>query len=171
MIVSLIAAIAQNGVIGRDNDLPWKIREDMRFFVKTTRGHAVITGRRNYDAMGRALSQRTNIVVSRASDLVLPDAETVTSIEQALRLAESRGEQEAFVIGGAAIYGLAFPYAERFYRTRVLADVRGDVVFPAVDLSDFSVEELMRGERSADNEYPFVIELLIRRGAPLSWSS
>lgn len=169
MLVSLIAAVAENGVIGRDNQLPWRIRDDMRFFVEKTRGHSVVTGRRNYDAMGRALPGRRNIVVSRNAGLVLPDAVTVTSIEQALRLAQTEGEQEAFVIGGAEIYRLALPYAHRIYRTRVLARVRGEVRFPAFDESEFSTEELRRGEQGGQNEHPFVIELLLRQGAPASF--
>lgn len=164
MKVSLIAAVAENGVIGRDNDLPWRIRDDMLFFVKTTRGHAVIMGRLNFEAMGRPLPGRRNIVVTRDTSYVAEGCETVTAIEEALERAEEGGEDEAFVIGGAQIYRLALPYAHRFYRTRVLAEVRGDVVFPEFSPDDWQVEELFRGEVSLDNEHPFVVELLQRCG-------
>ncbi len=170
MKVSLIAAVAQNGVIGRDNDLPWKIRDDMRFFVKTTKGHVVIMGRLNFDAMGRPLPHRRNIVVSRNADYRAEGAEVMTSIEAALRAAEASGEEEAFVIGGAQIYRLALPYAHRFYRTRVLADVPGDVFFPEMSLDGFVVEELFSGQASSENEHPFVVELLERKDTPRSYA-
>lgn len=170
MKVSLIAAVAQNGVIGRDNDLPWKIRDDMRFFVQTTRGHTVVMGRLNYDAMGRALPKRRNIVVSRDANLSHADAECVTSIEKALSLAEQAGEEEVFIIGGAQIYALAMPFAQTFYRTRVLADVLGDIVFPAFDESEWAVEQTAAHDKSDENEYAFVIETLTRRTAPRPFS-
>ncbi len=162
MKVSLIAAVAENGVIGRDNDLPWKIRDDMRFFVEKTRGHVVIMGRRNFDAMGKPLPKRTNIVISRDPDLVLLGASTQTSIESALLFAEELGEVEAFVIGGAEIYRLALPYAHCFYRTRVLAEVRGDVLFPEFSEEEWGVRLLRAEEKSPENEHAFVIEELTR---------
>lgn len=166
MKVSLIAAVADNGVIGRDNDLPWKIRDDMRFFVQTTRGHVVIMGRLNFEAMGRPLPHRRNIVVTRDASYVATGAETAPSIEEALTRAEDSGEEEAFVIGGAQIYSLALPYAHRFYRTRVLADVPGDIVFPDFSPDGWRVETLQKGEVSSDNQHPFLIELLVREDEP-----
>ncbi|OQX70150.1 MAG: hypothetical protein B6A08_01355 [Sorangiineae bacterium NIC37A_2] len=172
MLVSLIAAVAQNGVIGRDNQLPFRLADDMRHFVRTTRGHTVISGRLNFDAMGRALPGRTNLVVSRDPSYARPDAVTVPSLEDALHRAKAGGETEAFVIGGGQIYALALPYADRFYRTRVLADVPGDVFFPEFDESEFELEVLSEHERDEKNEHPFRIELLTRRGParPLSSS-
>jgi dihydrofolate reductase len=168
--VSLIAAVAENGVIGRDNDLPWKIKDDMRFFVRTTKGHTVVMGRLNFDAMGRPLPKRRNIVVSRGADYRAEGCEAVTSIEQALRLAEAAGEDEAFIIGGAQIYALAFPFADRFYRTRVLAEVPGDVVFPEIDVSEWKLTQLESGEISEENEHAFVVELLERQEPPQPFS-
>lgn len=166
MIVSLIAAVAENGVIGRDGDLPWQIRDDMRFFVRTTKGHCVITGRRNFDAMGKALPGRRNLIISRDAQLKRPSAETFVRVQDALVAAERGGEEEAFVIGGAEIYSLAFPFASRVYLTTVLADVPGDTHFPAFDRTQFTVTELLRGERDEHNEHPFVVHLLARIEAP-----
>lgn len=162
MKISLIAAVARNGVIGRDNELPWRIRDDMRFFMQKTLGHHVITGRKNYEAMGRPLPRRPNIVISRNRDFVA-DCPVVPSLDAALALARDAGEQEAFVIGGAQIYAEALPIADVFYRTRVLADVPGDVFFPAFDQSEWDVR--VESEHAADerNEHPFVIETLTRR--------
>ncbi len=169
MKVSLIAAVAKNGVIGRDNDLPWKIRDDMRFFVATTRGHTVIMGRLNFDSMGRPLPKRRNIVVSRNASLVLEGCETVTSVEAALRLAASAEEEEAFIIGGAQIYQLALPFAHTIYRTRVLAEVAGDIVFPAIDESEWEVAVKSEFPQSEENEHAFIIEELTRTSTPQSY--
>jgi dihydrofolate reductase len=166
MLVSLIAAVAKNGVIGRDNTLPWRLDDDMRHFVNTTRGHTVITGRKNYEAMGRALPKRRNIVVSHSLDLELTDAEPAASVEEALILAEAGAEAEAFVIGGGQIYALALPYAHRYYRTRLDVDVPGDVHFPAFDEAEFAHELLFRQEADARNECGFDVELLTRKKLP-----
>lgn len=162
MKISLIAAVAHNGVIGRDNALPWRLRDDMRFFVQKTTGHHVITGRKNYEAMGRPLPRRPNIVISR-DPAFQADCLVVGSLEAALDLARSAGESEAFIIGGAVIYALALPIAGCFYRTRVLADVPGDVVFPSFDERDWDVKVELEHPADAQNEYPFVIETLTRR--------
>src|SRR5690606_34343686 len=126
-------------------------------------------GRLNYDSMGKPLPGRRNIVVTRNATLELSGCDVETTIEGALRLAEAGGESEAFVIGGAQIYALAYPYCHVFYRTRVLANVPGDVVFPALDWSDFDVREIASHERDEKNEHPFVIEELTRRSAPRSY--
>ena len=159
----MIAAIAANGVIGRDNSLPWRVVDDMRFFAEITRGRVVITGRLNYDAMGRALPERHNIVLSRNPSFLPVDAVVVPTIEAAFIAAENYGETEAFVIGGAQIYRLALPYAHCFYRTRLLSAVAGDVVFPALDESEWQSTRLQDGEANERNESAFVIERLSRR--------
>lgn len=172
MLVSLIAAVAENRVIGRDNDLPWRIRDDMRFFMETTQGHPVVMGRRNFDAMGRPLPRRHNIVVTRREDFAAEGVTVVHSLEQALcaaREALPEPASEAFVIGGAEIYELALPFAHRFYRTRVLAEVRGDVYFPEFDEQEWSKRVLFQREQDERNEYPFVVELLERVGQPRSY--
>jgi dihydrofolate reductase len=162
MKVSLIAAVARNGVIGRDNQLPWRIRDDSRYFMHKTLGHHVITGRKNYEAMGKSLPRRPNIVVTRNPGF-LADCPVVGSLGAALELARAAGETEAFVIGGAQLYAEALPIADVFYRTRVLADVAGDVIFPAFDEGQWDVhvdDEHVADER---NEHAFVIETLTRR--------
>jgi dihydrofolate reductase len=168
MRTSLIAAVARNGVIGRHNDLPWLIKDDLRFFMQKTKGHVVISGRKNFEAMGKPLKDRENYVVTRGSGS-FPGALTVHTVEDALRAAELAGETEAFVIGGAEIFAIALPYAHTFYRTRVLADVPGDVVFPVYDERDWDVVELFRGEVSERNEHAFVVEELTRRSPPQSY--
>jgi dihydrofolate reductase len=164
--VSLIAAVAENGTIGQKGQLPWRIRDDMRFFAAQTRGHVVVTGRLNMLAMGRPLPGRTNVVVSRTPGDALPGCVMVGSVEEALRYGASTGESELFVIGGAQIYALALPYADVFYRTRVLAEVPGEVKFPPFDESEWSSRELARHPVSPDNEHACIIEELRRRVPP-----
>ena len=161
MKVSLIFAVAANGVIGRGNALPWRLRDDLRFFVQKTQGHHVIMGRKQYQSVGHSLPRRPNLVISRNPDFSA-DCPVVPSLAQALDRARAAGESEAFVIGGGEIYALALPLADTLYRTRVLAEVSGDVFFPRFDESAWQVRQL--GEQGADerNEHPFVIEELTR---------
>jgi len=165
MQVSLIAAVADNGVIGLHGDLPWRVRDDMRFFMRTTRGHWVITGRKNFEAMG-LLKDRPTVVVSRNEALEAPGAHVVASVHAGLLLAQEAGEQEAFVIGGAGIYAAGYEFAHVFYRTRILASPSGDVSFPALDFSGWAREVLLEGQVSEVNDHAFVVEKLTRPGQP-----
>ncbi len=138
MIISAIAAVAENGVIGRESDLPWHLPDDMKFFQRTTRGHHVITGRKNYEtipAKYRPLKDRVNIVVTRNADYDAPGAVVVHSIKAALELARKANETEVFIIGGGQIYLEAFEndLVDRLYITEVHAEVVGDTRFPSVD--------------------------------------
>jgi dihydrofolate reductase len=162
MRVSLIAAVAENGVIGRDNALPWHIKDDMRSFIQRTLGHHVIMGRRNYEAMGKPLPRRPNVVISRNPDF-RAECPVVSTLEEALQIAREAGETEAFIIGGAQIYALALPLADVFYRTRVLAEVPGDVFFPKFDEREWDVAVLSEHAADERNEHAFVIETLTRR--------
>lgn len=162
MRVSMIAAVAENGVIGRDNALPWNIKDDMRSFIQRTLGHYVIMGRRNYEAMGKPLPRRPNVVISRSPEFHA-ECPVVRTLDEALRLAREAGETEAFIIGGAQIYALALPIADVFYRTRVLAEVPGDVFFPKFDEREWDVAVLSEHAADERNEHPFVIEKLTRR--------
>ncbi len=165
MRISLIAAVAQNGVIGKENALPWRLRDDLRFFVQKTLGHHVIMGRKQYASMGRALPRRPNLVISRNPEFQA-DCPVLGRLEQALARARDAGESEAFIIGGAEIYALALPLADTFYRTRVLADVPGDVFFPPFDEREWDVSVVQEQAADERNEHPFVIETLTRRRTP-----
>jgi dihydrofolate reductase len=171
MRISLIAAVASNGVIGRANTLPWRIKADMAFFKEKTLGHVVITGRKNFDAMGKALPKRHNVVVTRDAAFGAPDVIVCSTLGAALRHAQAQGEKEVFVIGGAQLYALALPHAHTFYRTRVLATVDGDVTFPTFDEGQWTTQQLARHESDEQNEHAFVIEELNRTSAPESFAS
>jgi dihydrofolate reductase len=113
VIVALVAAVAQNGVIGRDGALPWSLPADLRRFRERTTGHHVVMGRKTHASIGRALPGRVNLVLTRQPELVAPGCRAVRDLDEALRIARAAGESEAFVIGGAAVYGLALPLATR----------------------------------------------------------
>src|SRR6185436_19268746 len=122
MIISLIAAMSKNRVIGKNNSLPWHLPDDMKYFMQTTKGHYVIMGRRNFDSIPekfRPLPNRTNVIVTRQENYVAPGCSVVHGIDEALKLAREAREVEAFVIGGADIYRLAWPFANRLYLTEI----------------------------------------------------
>ena len=138
MKLALIAAVARNGAIGRDNDLLWKEPADQKHFAATTRGHAVIMGRRTWESLPprfRPLPGRRNIVVTHNAAFDAPGAETVSSLDAALRSVS--GEALAFVIGGAQLYAQALPRADELVLTEIDADLDGDVHFPAWDRQAF----------------------------------
>ena len=132
MTITIIVAVAENGIIGKDNRLIWRLPDDIKFFKEKTEGHCVITGRKNYESIPdkfRPLPLRTNIVVTRQAGYKAPGAEVVTSIEMAVELARSRGEKDCFIIGGGEIYRQFLPIANKILLTRVHASPEGDTSF------------------------------------------
>jgi dihydrofolate reductase len=129
--VSLIVAAAENDVIGRGGELPWRLPADLRHFKALTRGHHILMGRRTWESIGQPLPERVSIVLSRQATLEVAGARVVADLADGLALAEAAGEDEAFVIGGATVYAAALPRADRIHLTRVHADVGGDVCLPA----------------------------------------
>lgn len=137
MPVALIVAVAANGVIGRDNRLPWHIPEDLKWFKRATLGKPVIMGRRTWDSIGRPLPGRPNIVVTRQPDWSAEGAHPVHSLAEALALAERLAPEasEAMVIGGSALFAEALPAAHRVYWTEIHGAYEGDTLFPPFDRS------------------------------------
>ena len=154
MIVSAIAAVAENGTIGRDGDLPWHLPDDLNYFQRTTKGRYVITGRKNYESIPpkyRPLKGRTNIVVTRNPAYEAPGALVKPSLESALASARSAGEEEVFIIGGGEIYKQLLSATDRIYLTEIQKDVEGDTKFPEFNEDEF--EETARSHR--DHPIPF----------------
>ncbi len=139
MIVSLIAAVAANGVIGRDNDLPWHLPDDLKHFKRLTTGHTVIVGRRTWESVGKPLPNRRWIVVTRRPDYAPAGVEVAGDLDRALALAAE--EEEVFVAGGGVLFRDALARADRMYLTHIDAEVEGDAVFPAFEPSDWIVVE------------------------------
>lgn len=131
MIVSLIAAMAENRVIGKNGRLPWHLPDEIKHFKTLTVDHTVIMGRKTYDEVGRPLPKRRNVVISRNPGFRPTGVSVVPSLDEALALGAT--EAEVFVIGGGQIYALALPRADRLYLTEVHAPFDGDTVFPSFD--------------------------------------
>mgnify|MGYP001550207048 CR=1 FL=1 len=162
-MISLIVAVSENNVIGRDNDLPWHLPDDMKFFREKTRGHPIILGRKNYESIGRPLPGRRNIVVSRDSSLKIEGCEVVGSVEEAMELASEGEADEVFVIGGGQIYKQAFKLADRIYLTRVHAEIEGDVFFPEIDPEEWELVSQKDHEVDEQHAYGFTFEEYRRR--------
>ena len=162
MIVSAIAAVSKNGVIGRDNDLPWKLPDDMKFFMETTSGHHVIMGRKNYDSLPskfKPLPNRINIVITRQKEFEAPHCIVLNDVMEAINIAESAGETELFVIGGAEIYKLAMDQTDRLYLTEIDAVVEGDTYFPSVDKTTW--KEVLRKHHDKDERHAYAFDFVI----------
>lgn len=158
MIISLIAAVAQNRVIGKNNDLPWHLPDDMKFFMQTTKGHYVIMGRKNYESLPprfRPLPDRTNLVVTRQKNFHAPGCTVIDSVEQGLAIARENNEAELFIIGGAEIYTLGLPYAHRLYLTEVQGTPNGDVLFPAFNRAEWKERSRTHHAQDARHNYAF----------------
>jgi len=152
VIVSIIVAVADNDVIGRDGGLPWHLPADLKRFKRLTSGHQMVMGRRTWDSIGRRpLPGRPTIVVSRDPSFVAEGAQVARSVEEALELAA--GADEVFIAGGEAIYRAALPVADRIYLTRVHACFDGDTHFPAFDANDWQVVVEERHEPDEKNPY------------------
>ena len=140
-------AAAENGAIGKDNQLLWHLPNDLKFFKRTTTGHPIIMGRKTYDSVGKPLPNRRNIVITRQPDYVIDGAEVVHSLAEALALCATAAE--VFIVGGAEIYRQALSVARQVYLTRVHAHVEGDSFFPALDEKEWT---LMAAENHPKDE-------------------
>jgi dihydrofolate reductase len=161
MRVSLIAALASNRAIGLDNDLPWRLPADQRYFKAKTLGHTLIMGRRTFESIGeRALPGRRTIVVSRRQDYAPPGVEVARSVDEAL--ARASGD-EVFVAGGEEIFREALARADRLYLTRIERDFPGDTFFPAFDESAWRLTASERHEPTAETPFAYSFEIWERR--------
>jgi len=153
MIVTLIVAVADNGVIGRDNGLPWHLPEDLKRFKRLTLGKPIVMGRRTYDSIGKPLPGRQNIVVTRDPNYRPEGVSVVHDPEAALRAAGEAAE--VMVIGGAELFRVFLPRARRIHLTRVHGDVAGDVMWPALDSREWQVVE--REAHGLDERHAFAM--------------
>lgn len=153
-MISIIVAVAQNGVIGGNNSLLWHISEDLKRFKTITSGCTVIMGRKTFESLGRPLPNRRNVVISRNDALQIDGVEVVGSLEEALSLSNCE-EQEVFIIGGGEIYRQAMEIADRLYITIVYRDYEGDTTFPEIGETEWKLikqEDYKCGDKF---EYPF----------------
>jgi dihydrofolate reductase len=168
MDIALIVAMSQNGIIGLNNQLPWRLPEDLRYFKKTTMGKPVIMGRKTFDSIGKALPGRTNIVITTQQNIQLPDGVRLAhSMSEAMKIAESvgikDGVNEVMVIGGEQIYALFMPKAARIYLTKVHADVNGDAYFSSFNENDWQLISEDNLKASENNPYDYSFCVLERK--------
>ncbi|MFT7614066.1 MAG: dihydrofolate reductase [Parvicellaceae bacterium] len=164
VIVSLIAAVAENSVIGKDNDLIWHIPADLKFFKDTTAGHHVIMGRRNYDSIPdkyRPLPGRTNVIVTRNLDFKAENCLVFHTLKEAIENAIAEGDQEPFVIGGGQIYKLSLEegLVDRMYLSHVHGTFEGDTFFPDFKDEEWNVVSSKKTEADDRNPYAFTVKV------------
>ncbi len=164
MQLSLIVAASENGVIGRKGTLPWRLPKDLKHFKATTLGGTLLMGRKTWDSIGKPLPQRRSLVMSRNPDFEAPGAEVFPDLEASL--AAARNDRELFVIGGAALYRLTLPRADRLYLTRVHAEVEGDVFLPPIDFSQWELREETAHPADERHAFPFTFLTYQKRQQP-----
>lgn len=161
MIISMIAAVAANGVIGKNNDLAWSLPDDMRFFQQLTKGHAVIMGRKNWESIPekwRPLPHRQNIILTRDKTYMARGAVIAHDLQEALAIAKNVGKEEIFIIGGAQIYAQAFPLAQWLYLTEVHGKPEGDTFFPEWDKKTWV--EISRKHHDIDEKHAYSFDFV-----------
>ena len=163
MDISIIVAVAENGVIGKDNQLLWRLSEDLKLFKKRTSHHAVIMGRKTYDSIGKPLPNRLNIVISRSKDLKIEGCTVANSLQDAIEMAKNESDKdEVFIIGGEKIYNLAESLATKLYLTKVNATLDGDAFFNLKPYEDWILVSSFSYRKDEKNEYDFEVLEMIR---------
>ncbi len=163
MIISTIVAVAKNNVIGKDNDIPWYLPADLKYFKKITTGHHIVMGRKCYESIGRPLPKRTNVVVTRNPFFIATGCLVTHNVAEAVQLAEANGEEEVFIIGGGQIYEIALPHVDRIYLTEVDLEVEGDIFFPEIDPQNWNLIEETKHKADEKNEYDYTFKVLERK--------
>ena len=159
MVISLVAALDRDRAIGKGNDLPWRLPDDLKRFKALTLGKPVLMGRKTAESLGRALPGRLNLVLTRSGNAPFEDMRAVASFEEALALAEANGSKELCVIGGAEIYRLTLSLADRLYLTHVDTQVEdADAFFPGFDATQWRA--VGREPHPVDNRHPFAFEFV-----------
>ncbi|RKP56897.1 dihydrofolate reductase [Cohnella endophytica] len=152
MTVTLIAAVASNGVIGNDNDLPWRLPADMKFFKRHTLGKPVLMGRKTFESLSKPLKDRTNVILSRSLQQAPEGCELVRNLPDAISRFEG---EELMVIGGADIYAQTLPFADKLLLTEIGQSFEGDTFFPSFDREQWTLVSREEGIQDEKNVYPF----------------
>lgn len=158
MKLSIIVATAEQGVIGKDNQLIWHLPEDLKMFRRLTTGHVIIMGRKTFESIGKPLPNRTSIIISRNNDYQVGGCIVVGSLEEAVEKAKEIETEEAFIIGGAQIYALALDIADTVYLTQVHHNFEGDAFFPILDTNIWIEKE--RNSFSPDEKHAYAFDFV-----------
>lgn len=167
MLISMIAAMSTNRVIGKDNALPWHLPNDLRFFKESTLGKPIIMGRKTFESIGRPLPGRPNLVVTTNPDFKAEGVIIVNDLDSALEVAEGLvpmdAPNEIMVIGGGQIYAQALAKASRLYITQVDAEIEGDAFFPEFDRNEWFVTRNEKHQACSKNPYNYAFQVLDRK--------
>lgn len=160
-MISIIVALSENNVVGRDNKLPWRLSADLKRLKSITMGHHLIMGRRTWESLGRPLPGRTNIVITRDKKYNAEGGVVVHSLTEALERAS--GDNEIFIFGGGKIFKEAMPLVEKIYMTKVHAKIDGDTFFPSLDLTAWKVSEEENFKADEKNQYDYSFITLTKK--------
>ena len=163
MKISAIVAVSKGNVIGKDNDIPWYLPADFKYFKQVTMGHHILMGRKCFESIGRPLPKRTNIVITRNPFFIGSNILVCDSIEAGIEIARSNGEEELFIIGGGLIYEQTADLWDKLYLTEVDLAVEGDVFFPAIKPEEWSELSFKYNAPDEKNEYAYTFKVFERK--------
>lgn len=163
MKINCIVAAAKNNVIGKDNDIPWYLPADLKYFKKVTSGHPIIMGRNCFESIGRPLPNRKNIIITRNPFYIVTGAFVTHSIAEALEICVEDGVDEAFIIGGGQIYEHTLDLIDTLYYTEVDLEVEGDVFFPELDLENWDLVAEEKHHADEKNKYDYTFKTYQRK--------
>lgn len=161
-MISLMWAMDNNRVIGYNNQLPWHLPEDLKFFKRTTMGHPIAMGRKTWDSIGRPLPGRENIVITRNPEFTCEGCTVLNTIDDLLEYSLQKDE-EIFVIGGAEIFKLILPDADKLYLTRIYDEFEGDTFFPELNMEEWSLLSKEKGIKDEKNPYDYEFMIYERK--------
>jgi len=161
-MIAIVVAVAENNVIGKDNQLIWHLPADLRFFKNLTMGHPIVMGRKTYESIGKPLPGRTTVIITRQHDLEAPGCIVVNSIDEAIAQAQTI-DQDVYIIGGAEIYKQALSKVDTIYLTRVHHTFEGDTFFPEIVESQWEVVSEEKHEPDEKNKYSYSFVTLKRK--------
>lgn len=162
-MLSIIVAVAENNVIGKDNKLIWHLPEDLKRFKRLTTGHTIIMGRRTFESLGRVLPNRKHIILCNDMEMKVDDenVEILSDISMLKKYIES--DEENFIIGGATIYRILMPYANKLYLTKIYKEFEGDVYFPEIKENEWKIIEKEKGIKNEDNPFDYEYITFVRK--------
>lgn len=163
-VISAIYAISENGVIGKDQSIPWRLPADLKRYKQLTMGNPILMGRKTYESIGKPLPGRRNIIITRNPEFSAPGTETAHSLESAIKICGD--VPEIFIVGGTALFqeGVEKGYISKIYETFVHADVEGDTFFHLSDVENWDITEVESHQADEKNEFAYTYRTLIRKG-------
>ena len=163
MIVAHIVAIAKNNEIGKDNDLIWRLPADLKHFKNTTTGHYIITGRKNYESIGRPLPNRTTVIITRNKDYQAEGCIVCHSVQEALAIAKADKQERVFIMGGGEIYKASLELTDEIYLTEVKEEFEADVFYPTLPNTEWNEVSRIKNEADEKNKYAYDFVKLSRK--------